>query len=862
MKCKDKRCLTCPSIVIGDGFNNSNKFDKFSNCNIKESKPICKATGVVYMITCGHCNIKYIGQSSNPLHLRINNHRSLCNKVKTNSTDIQSKYEFEHFKMHSFKQVKIYILAINDDNNKRMELENFYIIKYKTVYPYGLNDRVNNISVTSVKENTCIYKEIFIDVNTNRYTTLRTRSQNKRNHFINFDEFIKDVDEAILSKNNIVGYLKGKILGLKRSKVKVFTRYVKDYKFRYSLIQDLVYDLIRFKLNKVEIFDYANHVPFDSYLVIDFAHKYIDTLQIPQLVNNIDLISCFPIKETYPKISFRYSQTLGSMVFNYAKFSKEIVIEDLEQYNCECHNSIFKDEFHNHIVTGNLDVLEDDELINIFKFGSKFRVIPRLNIEEIITGIYDSVNEYILKLSFRHNINVGHFGEWKTKFMILLRNKITNTPNTFSCTINQRRLRNKINVVQNKFVITPVDKAGSNFGFICKKYYAQVLIAEINSNNTFEVSNISLNNLKNLFNNFLKRFNIIPSYKIPFIYCMPKFHKNPTKFRFITSSFDCINKDISIILNLALDALYDRVDSDSDNSWIIKNNCKVLETLTHCNENPGLPGNHMIATFDFSTLYTALPHDDLIRCIVALYNKYFHSDIEVFYKNRKLIISKILFVEILKFSVKNNYVLFSDRLYRQKIGIPMGSNFSPNMANLYLHFYESDFIRRNHEDGRNRYKYTYRFIDDLLSVNNRDVIYDVRTIYPRFLEISNTNEGNFSDSSFLDVDIKINDNKFITKVYDKRREFEFDILGLPAYSSNIPNNMAYGIICSQFYRFANICMEKRDFLYNCQLVIDKISHNGFPAWLLRRYVVKFKNKKHRSIIKFNLDRELEYLIEF
>ena len=163
---------------------------------------------------------------------------------------------------------------------------------------------------------------------------------------------------------------------------------------------------------------------------------------------------------------------------------------------------------------------------------------------------------------------------------------------------------------------------------------------------------------------------------------MPKFHKNPTKFRFITSSFDCINKDISIILNLALDALYDRVDSDSDNSWIIKNNCKVLETLTHCNENPGLPGNHMIATFDFSTLYTALPHDDLIRCIVALYNKYFHSDIEVFYKNRKLIISKILFVEVLKFSVKNNYVLFSDRLYRQKIGIPMGSNFSPNMANL------------------------------------------------------------------------------------------------------------------------------------------------------------------------------------
>ena len=164
-----------------------------------------------------------------------------------------------------------------------------------------------------------------------------------------------------------------------------------------------------------------------------------------------------------------------------------------------------------------------------------------------------------------------------------------------------------------------------------------------------------------------------------------------------------------------------------------------MNTLSNCNDNPGIPGNYMISTFDFSTLYTALPHNDLIRCIVALYNKYIQSDIEVVYRNRKLIISKVLFVEILKFCIRNNYVLFNNRLYRQKIGIPMGSNFSPNMANLYLHFYESTFLNRNHEEGRNRYKYTYRFIDDLISVNNRDIIFDVRSIYPRFLEITNTN---------------------------------------------------------------------------------------------------------------------------
>ena len=106
------------------------------------------------------------------------------------------------------------------------------------------------------------------------------------------------------------------------------------------------------------------------------------------------------------------------------------------------------------------------------------------------------------------------------------------------------------------------------------------------------------------------------------------------------------------MLNLALDKLMEKIENESETCWIIKNNSKVLDALSNCNDNPRLPGNHMLATFDFSTLYTALPHDDLIRCIVALYNKYIHSNIEISYKNKKVNISKIQFVDLLKFCVK------------------------------------------------------------------------------------------------------------------------------------------------------------------------------------------------------------------
>ena len=851
MICSNNKCKTCPSILI----------DEFIlKCSSSES--ICKTSGVVYMLICGICNIKYIGQSGTPLNLRINNHRSMCNRDKTKHDDVQKQYEYDHFRLHPFKFAKIKILDIIDNSSNRLERENYYIIKHKTVYPYGLNDRVNNISITGIKETTCIYKDVFsnIDFVNNRH--VRTRSKKKINIFIDFNKFLIDINDAIKSNTNIVGYIKGKILGLKRSKAKVLVNYVVKFEFHYYLIKDLIFDLLKFKLKKQDIVNVNPHDNFKSYLVIDFKHKYMDTLNMSQILNNQELLSCFPVKETYPKISYRYTQTLGSMSFNYVKFAKELIIENVEQYPCDCIDSIFKDEYHNHIVTGNLDILEDIELINIFKYGSKFRSIPRLNINEIIDNINDNVNDYVHKLSYRTNINIGQFLEWKCKFMLLVKNKINFTPNFIPCTTNLRMFRNKIKAVQDKFVIVPVDKAGNNFGFICKKYYAQILISEIDSSDTFELANINSNNVKKLFMNFMKRFNIIPSCKIPFIYCIPKFHKNPVKFRFITSSCNSINKDVSIVLNLALDAICNRIEEESESNWIIKNNSKVIDTLIHCNDNPILPGNHMIATFDFSTLYTTLPHGDLIRCIVALLNKYVRSNIEIVYKNRKIILDNILFVEILKFAIRNSYVLFNNRIYRQKVGIPMGSNFSPNLANLYLHFYESQFLDKNHEAGRNRYKNTYRYIDDLISINNRDIIFDIANMYPRELQITNTNDDNFNKATFLDIDIELNNNRFLTKVYDKRREFEFDILGLPAFYSNIPNNMAYGIICSQFSRFASICMRKEDFIINCQLVINKINYNGFPSWLLKRFVRKFQYKKNRTIAKFNLGIGLDNLIDF
>ena len=118
------------------------------------------------------------------------------------------------------------------------------------------------------------------------------------------------------------------------------------------------------------------------------------------------------------------------------------------------------------------------------------------------------------------------------------------------------------------------------------------------------------------------------------------------------------------------------------------------------------------------------------------------------------------------------------------------------------------------------------------------------------MEISNTNTDPHKKCSFLDISIEIVDGLFIHKIYDKRRDFNFDILGLPSFKSNIPVKLIYGVMCSQFCRFANVCKYRNDFVNNCKLVTSKLESNGCPVNLLRKYVRKFFYTKKLTVLKY------------
>ena len=94
-------------------------------------------------------------------------------------------------------------------------------------------------------------------------------------------------------------------------------------------------------------------------------------------------------------------------------------------------------------------------------------------------------------------------------------------------------------------------------------------------------------------------------------------------------------------------------------------------------------------------------------------------------------------IEIL---VDNIYVRFGGQLFRQMVGIPMGTNCAPLLADLFLYSYENEFLDKLIKEGKRklarRFNLSYRYIADLIFFNNKRFKEFISDIYHKELTIS------------------------------------------------------------------------------------------------------------------------------
>ena len=112
-----------------------------------------------------------------------------------------------------------------------------------------------------------------------------------------------------------------------------------------------------------------------------------------------------------------------------------------------------------------------------------------------------------------------------------------------------------------------------------------------------------------------------------------------------------------------------------------------------------------MSTYDFSTLYTTLPHNLIKEKLTNLIEQTFNREGSLYFacndKNafftseqpkRYKLWSCQKMCDALHYLLDNIFIRFGSKLYRQIVGIPIGTNYAPLVADLFLFCYERDFM--------------------------------------------------------------------------------------------------------------------------------------------------------------------------
>ena len=158
-----------------------------------------------------------------------------------------------------------------------------------------------------------------------------------------------------------------------------------------------------------------------------------------------------------------------------------------------------------------------------------------------------------------------------------------------------------------------------------------------------------------------------------------------------------------------------------------------------------------LSTYDFSTLYTILPHNHIKDKLVDLIERTFQREGFLYIacndKNAFFISDAVRnynlwscqkVCEALSFLLDSIYIRFGSKLCRQIVGIPIGTSCAPLIADLYLFCYERDFMLSLLDDSQSdvieAFNFTSRYLDDLLNIDNNFFESMVNRIYPSELQ--------------------------------------------------------------------------------------------------------------------------------
>ena len=127
----------------------------------------------------------------------------------------------------------------------------------------------------------------------------------------------------------------------------------------------------------------------------------------------------------------------------------------------------------------------------------------------------------------------------------------------------------------------------------------------------------------------------------------------------------------------------------------------------------------------------------------------------------------------------------------------------------------------------------------------------VNRIYPPEMQLNKANTSD-TEAPFLDLHLSISNGLVSSKTYDKRDDFDFDIVNFQILDGDVPCSTSYGVYISQLIRFARVSSHVADFNARNKSLTAKLLQQGYRYHKLRKTFSRFYRRNYELVSKLNV----------
>ncbi len=887
--CKVSRCKTCKFIDNRKTFVSpitGTYFSSSDNAN-------CTSRNVVYLLSCKKCNVQYVGETTQCLRERFGQHRNSVVKNQRKSLLVRHFNSADH--CVSDMQIRVLQIVSNCEKQlvkgKLLEAEDFWIRQLVSAYPFGLNDKIKGYGMAEDILDPTMYKRApFFQMPTPKRRRGHGRKPRRVNRRLN-ENFTTELEQLLCDSNKPTG-IRSLIIYLRKQSQATLVKFNKIIRnnSRKMPVTVRVIVLAFFSGYFAQRQEQINKSKDCYRLCVDFPNKGMEIIGFQNIFKDSKFCKIIPSEKREQvkpvAVVYKYLPPFSRTICNYSACLREISNGNFNDCinKCSCANySEFVYEPTGHVITGNLDIIPEGPLRNIFSKGAKYRLPKSIDWTEVENASFKAIVSYTQYLLRKKIITVEQWKAMQDRFMqIVLARIATRTNECFHVdSVNELYLQSELCKVHSNFVITPADKAANNYVIVCKLLYLKILCQEMGviseqgslkatGNETYAFVNTEeVAKIIPRHQCVAKRYGLIVSKtdcKLPQMFSVPKLHKSPYGWRFIAGARKSSTKAISIRLHNILGSFkrhfmnYCKVietRAGYNCFWSVNSSIRVKDRLSVFSTGKSLEG---FISADFGKMFAQLPHKVIERCLFSITDKCFNNSGKTFLCVEG---TKVFFVDdcekqsgdcfrreeikdLICDVIGETYVQFAGLTFRQVCGVPMGNNASPMIADLTMVYLEYDYLTKH-----NANIWGQRYIDDILVANCNNFMQIASTIYPPDLPLKRTNELH-EKVDFLDLSISIKDGSPVTSVYDKTDDFPFRVVKYGFADSNVHSRVGLCTFYSQLVRFARLSDESSDFEGRVlDMFLEFIKHNYQRESLICKFF-QFVNKYRALLYKFDL----------